>query len=102
MRAAWKAAGIVAVLIGLAVSARLLDRAAAAQQATAAPAYRVDPMWPKMPSKWAAIGATTGCSCFREPSPKSAASAGSAIMLASSSFSMLSRRTRQATSTRLR
>ena len=61
MRAAWKAAGIVAVLIGLAVSARLLDRAAAAQQAMAAPAYRVDPMWPKMPTQWI-LGQVAGLS----------------------------------------
>ena len=52
MRRASTVAGVVAVLIGLSLSARMLDRAALAQRTAAAPAYRVDPMWPKMPSKW--------------------------------------------------
>jgi DNA-binding beta-propeller fold protein YncE len=60
MRPAWKAAAIVAVLIGLAVSERALNRVAIAQR-KAAPAYRVDPMWPKMPPQWI-LGQVAGLS----------------------------------------
>jgi len=61
MRRASTVAGVVAVLVGLSLSARMLDRAALAQRAAAAPAYRVDPMWPKMPSKWI-LGQVAGLS----------------------------------------
>jgi DNA-binding beta-propeller fold protein YncE len=60
MRPAWKAAGIVAVLIGLSLSARLLDRVALAQR-NGAPVFRVDPTWPKMPPQWI-IGQVAGLS----------------------------------------
>jgi len=54
-------AGTVAVLIGLGLSARVLDRAALAQRAASPPAYRVDPMWPKMPRQWI-LGQVAGLS----------------------------------------
>jgi DNA-binding beta-propeller fold protein YncE len=40
-----------ALLVGLGASERVLQRAALAQP-KAAPAFQVDPMWPKMPPQW--------------------------------------------------
>jgi DNA-binding beta-propeller fold protein YncE len=51
MNRRWKAAGVVTVLVGLAVSERALERTAVAQR-KAPPAFQVDPMWPKMPKQW--------------------------------------------------
>src|SRR5947207_8662696 len=51
MRLVGKAAAIAAALIVLAATARVAERAAAAQPRRA-PAFQVDPMWPKMPSQW--------------------------------------------------
>src|SRR5580765_6557947 len=46
-----KAAAFAAALIALAATERLAERAAAAQHRPA-PAFRVDPIWPKMPRQW--------------------------------------------------
>jgi DNA-binding beta-propeller fold protein YncE len=46
-----KAAAVVAILIVLGWSARALERSAHAQR-KGAPAFQVDPMWPKMPAQW--------------------------------------------------
>jgi DNA-binding beta-propeller fold protein YncE len=61
MRRVSQVAGIVAALIGLSLSARVLDRVALAQRASAAPAYLVDPMWPKVPRQWI-LGQVAGLS----------------------------------------
>ena len=60
MKRMWKAAGIAALLIGLAAAERALERAALAQR-PAAPAFQVDPMWPKMPKQWI-LGQVAGLS----------------------------------------
>jgi DNA-binding beta-propeller fold protein YncE len=51
MNRTWKAAAVAAALIGLAIAERGLERVARAQRTTA-PAFQVDPMWPKMPRQW--------------------------------------------------
>ena len=51
MTVKWKAAVIVAALIGLAAAERVFERTAQAQRKTA-PAFQVDPTWPKMPRQW--------------------------------------------------
>jgi DNA-binding beta-propeller fold protein YncE len=51
MTTRWKAAGLAAVFAVLAVSERALQRTTLAQP-SAAPAYQVDPLWPKMPPQW--------------------------------------------------
>ena len=43
-------ATLAALLAGLAVAERSLERVAGAQ--TKAPSYQVDPMWPKLPKQW--------------------------------------------------
>jgi DNA-binding beta-propeller fold protein YncE len=60
MGPAWKAAAVTALLIGLAVAERALERAALAQR-PAAPAFQVDPMWPKVPKQWM-LGQVAGLS----------------------------------------
>jgi DNA-binding beta-propeller fold protein YncE len=60
MRPAWKAAAIVSVLTGLAMSERALTRVALTQRKTA-PAFHVDPLWPKMPRQWI-LGQVAGLS----------------------------------------
>ena len=50
MTRTWKAAALVAALVGLGVAERALERGAMAQRK--APAFQVDPMWPKMPRQW--------------------------------------------------
>jgi NHL repeat len=51
MNRKWKAIAGVAVLAGMAAAERGLERAALAQR-HGAPAFQVDPMWPKMPRQW--------------------------------------------------
>ena len=51
MNRTWKAAAVAAALIGLAAAERTIERTAQAQR-TPAPAFQVDPMWPKMPRQW--------------------------------------------------
>src|SRR5437762_4999622 len=51
MNRKWKAAAVVAAVIGLGAAERMLERAAHAQRKSA-PAFQVDPMWPKMPKQW--------------------------------------------------
>jgi hypothetical protein len=51
MNRVWKAAAIAAALIALAGAERMTARAAQAQR-TSAPAFQVDPAWPKMPRQW--------------------------------------------------
>ena len=51
MNRMWKATAGVAVLAGMAAAERGLERAALAQR-HGAPAFQVDPMWPKMPRQW--------------------------------------------------
>jgi len=51
MNRTWKAAAIVAALIGLAAAERALERTAIAQHAKA-PVFQVDPAWPLMPKQW--------------------------------------------------
>ena len=46
-----EAAAVVAALIALAAAERMAERAAQAQH-TSAPAFQVDPVWPKMPRQW--------------------------------------------------
>ncbi len=60
MKRLWKAAAVTALLIGLAVAERALERAALAQR-QAAPAFQVDPMWPKVPKHWM-LGQVAGLS----------------------------------------
>ena len=60
MKRLWKAAAVAALLIGLAVAERALERAALAQR-QAAPAFQVDPMWPKVPKQWM-LGQVAGLS----------------------------------------
>ena len=60
MRPAWKAAAIVSVLTGLTMSERALTRVALTQRKTA-PAFHVDPAWPKMPRPWV-LGQVAGLS----------------------------------------
>jgi DNA-binding beta-propeller fold protein YncE len=60
MGPAWKAAAVTALLIGLAIAERALERAALAQR-PAAPAFQVDPMWPKVPKQWM-LGQVAGLS----------------------------------------
>src|SRR3979409_1840429 len=50
MQRMWKAIALVAVLAGLAVGSRTLERTALAQRK--APVFQVDPLWPKMPRQW--------------------------------------------------
>src|SRR5882724_11979235 len=51
MNRKWKAAAVVAAVIGLGAAERALERAAQAQRKSP-PAFQVDPMWPKMPKQW--------------------------------------------------
>jgi len=60
MKWLWKAAAVAALLIGLAVAERALERAALAQR-QAAPVFQVDPMWPKVPKQWM-LGQVAGLS----------------------------------------
>ncbi len=57
MNRKWKAAAVVAALVGLATTERAFERAAQAQRK--APAFQVDPMWPKMPKQWT-LGQVSG------------------------------------------
>jgi hypothetical protein len=50
MRAWLKATALVTVLVGLAVVERAFERAAHALRR--APAFEVDPRWPKVPRQW--------------------------------------------------
>ncbi len=50
-RRIWQAIAWVAALAGLLAAERALEREAGAQRPTA-PAFQVDPAWPKLPSKW--------------------------------------------------
>jgi DNA-binding beta-propeller fold protein YncE len=56
----WKAAGVAALLFGLGLAERALEKAALAQR-QAAPAFQVDPMWPKVPKQWM-LGQVAGLS----------------------------------------
>jgi DNA-binding beta-propeller fold protein YncE len=60
MKRTSKVAAVVVLLIGLAVAERALQRTALAQR-TAAPIFRVDPIWPKMPRQWI-LGQVAGLS----------------------------------------
>jgi DNA-binding beta-propeller fold protein YncE len=60
MKRMWKAAAIAALLVGLGLAERALEKAALAQR-TAAPAFQVDPMWPKVPKQWM-LGQVAGLS----------------------------------------
>jgi NHL repeat-containing protein len=51
-RVSLRAAGVVALLVGLGAAERALERAAQAQRVNPVPAFQVDPFWPKVPSKW--------------------------------------------------
>jgi hypothetical protein len=51
MNRTWRAAAVAAAVIGLAAAERTIERSARAQR-TPAPAFQVDPLWPKMPRQW--------------------------------------------------
>jgi len=51
MNRRWKAAALVAAMAGLGLAERVIERRAQAQMKSA-PAFQVDPMWPKMPKQW--------------------------------------------------
>jgi DNA-binding beta-propeller fold protein YncE len=51
MNRKWKAVAVAVAVMAIGVSERMLERAAQAQR-TSAPAFHVDPMWPKMPKQW--------------------------------------------------
>jgi hypothetical protein len=50
MNQRWKAAALAAAFVGLGVAERALEQGAMAQRK--APAFQVDPLWPKMPRQW--------------------------------------------------
>ena len=50
MKRMWTVAAVAAALVGLGVAERALEQAATAQRK--APAFQVDPLWPKMPRQW--------------------------------------------------
>ena len=61
MRRSVEGGRLVAVLIGIGGVERALDRAALGAAGDGAPAFQVDPMWPKMPPQWI-LGQVAGLS----------------------------------------